>query len=347
MRRASGGQGLLGVVLLAGLLAAWGLEPMTVGRAEAAPVKVQMAQALDSLDFLALYLARHFNYFAEEGIDLEVVVMSGGGGPNIQAVISGNAQFTPTGVLTMLPAVRQDQPLLIVGALFNALAANVALRTEVAKAKSITAQSPLEQKYKALRGLTLGVTRPGALTDHVMRYIVARAGLVAGKDVQLVGVGTGQAALAALEQAKVDGVVHLSPVPEQAVHNGTGVMLFNNSAGEIPELRDFLGLGLVTTKDYASKNPEVVRKVNRALARAGRWVLDHKPAETAAILQRYIPGVQPEVLTAVVQANLRGVSPDVKIRPECITGPQKLEVEMGLAKAVLEWSTFATNAYTQ
>ena len=300
---------------------------------------------LDSLDYLALYVARHFNYFAEEGIDLEVIVMGGGGGPNIQAVISGNAQFTPTGLVTMLPAVRQEQPLLIVNGLFNALAANVALRSEVAKAKGITAQSPLEQKYKALKGLTLGVTRPGALTDHVMRYMVAKAGFVVGKDVNLVGVGTGLAALAALEQAKVDGVVHLSPVPEQAVHNGTGVMLFNNSAGEIPELRDFLGLGLVTTKEYATKNPDVVRRVNRPLVRAGRWILDHKPAETAAILQRYLLGVEPEVLTAVVQGNLRGVSPDGKIRPECVIGPQKLEIEMGLAASMIDPQTFTTNAY--
>ncbi len=334
------------ILVAAGLLAALGLGQVGVDRAEAA-VKVKMAQALDSLDFLVLYVARNFNYFAEEGIDLEMIMMSGGGGPNIQAVISGNAQFTPSGLFTVLGAVRQQQPLLMVSSLFDALAANVVIRTEVARAKGITAQSPLAQKYQALRGLTIGVTRPGALTDQILKYIVARAGLVAGQDVQIVGVGTGPAALAALERGKVDGVIHISPVPEQAVQNGTGVMLFNNSAGEIPELRDFLGLALVTTKDYAEKNPDVVRRMNRAILRANRWILDHKPAETAQILQQFIPGIQPEVMTAVVQNNLRAISRDGKIRPETVLVPQKMQIEVGIAKTVVDWQAFASNTYLQ
>lgn len=333
--------------MAAGLLAALGVGPLAADRAEAAAVKVKMAQALDSLDFLVLYVARHFNYFADEGIDLEMIMMSGGGGPNIQAVISGNAQFTPSGLFTVLGAVRRDQPLLMVSALFDALAANVVIRTEVARAKGITAQSPLEEKYRALRGLTMGVTRPGALTDQVLKSIVAQAGLVAGKDVQIVGVGTGPAALAALERGKVDGVIHISPVPEQAVHNGTGVMLFNNSAGEIPELRDFLGLALVTTKDYAQENPEVVRRMNRAILRANRWVRDHTPAETAQILRGFIPGIEPEVMTAVIQNNLRAVSRDGKIRPASVLNPQKMQVDAGIAKTVIDWQAFASNAYLQ
>jgi NitT/TauT family transport system substrate-binding protein len=335
----------LGRVLVAvGLAAALGLAPAANEPAQAA-TKVKMAQALDSLDFLVLYVARHFNYFAEEGIDLEMIMMSGGGGPNIQAVISGNAQFTPTGLFTALGAIRQQQPLLMVSSLFDALAANVVIRTDVARARGITAQTPLAQKYQALRGLTLGVTRPGALTDQVLKYIVARAGLVAGKDVPIVGVGTGPAALAALEQRKVDGLIHLSPVPEQVVHNGTGVMLFNNSAGEIPELREFLGLALVTTKEYAQKNPDVVRRMNRAILRANAWVLSHTPAETAQILQKYIPGIQPEVMTAVVQNNLRAIPRDGKMRPESILVPQRMQVEVGIVKDVVDWEVFATNAY--
>lgn len=313
--------------------------------AAAAGVKVKMAQALDSLDFLVLYVARHFNYFAEEGIDLEMIMMSGGGGPNIQAVISGNAQFTPSAIFTVMGAIRQDQPLLLVCSLFDGLAANVVVRTDVARAKGITAQSPLAQKYQALRGLTLGVTRPGALTDQVLKYIVARAGLTAGKDVQIVGVGTNQASLAALEQRKVDGVIHLSPVPEQAVHNGTGVILLNNSAGEIPELKDFLGLALITTRDYAQKNPDVVRRMNKAILRAAQWVHGHTPAETAQVLGKYIPGIQPEVMTLVVQTNLRAISRDGRIRPESVMAPQRMQVEVGVAKTVVDWQKFVSNDY--
>jgi hypothetical protein len=100
------------------------------------PVRVTVAQALDSVDFLLLYVARHLNTFQEEGLDARFIVMAGGGGPNLAAVLSGEAQFTASGLFTFLGPIRGGQPLVAVRSLFDGMSVNFVIRRDVAEVPS-------------------------------------------------------------------------------------------------------------------------------------------------------------------------------------------------------------------
>jgi NitT/TauT family transport system substrate-binding protein len=309
------------------------------------PVRVTVAQALDSVDFLLLYVARHLNTFQEEGLDARFIVMAGGGGPNLAAVLSGEAQFTASGLFTFLGPIRGGQPLVAVRSLFDGMSVNFVIRRDVATRLAIREGMPVAEKYRKLRGLTIGITRPGALTDYVARFVLALAGLRPGEDVRLLGVGTGPAALAALEAGRVDIVAHVSPVPEQAVARGTGVMLFNNTRGEIPELREFLGLALVTTWPYVRQNGETVRRMNRALTRAALWFQKVRDREVARVLLRFMPDVDEDVMESVVANNRSRISLRGVIRESSVLMPQKLLVQLGVETQVVEFRQIATNEY--
>ncbi len=307
--------------------------------------KVRMAQALEGMDFLSLYVARTNKFFEDEGIALDVIAMSGGGGPNVAAVLAGEAEFTPTSLYVVSGALRQGQDLLIVHNLCNRLIVNLAMRKDVAARLSITENSPLKSKYASLKGLTIGITRPGALTDIAVRTILSFADLNPQRDVQIVGVGTGTAALAALEHKKVDVVAHVSPIPEQVIKNGSGIMFLNVSKGEIPEITEFLGLGLVTTPKFAKSNPETVKKMCRAIRRASVWIHEKSPELTAKILKNYMPDIDLEVLTESVK-NMKGaIVVDGKISKNAAVFPQELLVRMGLQKEIIEWTKFVSNDY--
>jgi NitT/TauT family transport system substrate-binding protein len=307
--------------------------------------RITIAQALDSVDFLLLYVARHLNTFREEGLEARFVVMAGGGGPNLAAVLSGEAQFTPSGLFTFLGPIRGGQPLVAVRSLFDGMSVNFVIRRDTAARLGLREDSPLAEKYRRLKGLTLGITRPGALTDYVARFVIALAGLRVGDDVRLVGVGTGPAALAALESGRVDVVAHVSPVPEQAVARGTGLMLFNNTRGEIPELREFLGLALVTTWPYLRGNAEDVRRLNRAISRAASWFQRASDRMVADVLMKSMPDVQPEIMESVVANNRRRISVTGVIRESAVLMPQKMLVGLGLETQVIEFGKIATNQF--
>ena len=43
----------------------------------------------------------------------------------------------------------------------------------------VAADAPIDARLKALKGLTFGVTRPGAMTDQHIRFLLSRLGLTA------------------------------------------------------------------------------------------------------------------------------------------------------------------------
>ena len=60
----------------------------------------------------------------------------------------------------------------------------------------LSRELPLMDRFAALKGLNIGITQPGAVTDVIARYYLKQAGLDPDRDAPLVPVG-GAAALAA------------------------------------------------------------------------------------------------------------------------------------------------------
>ena len=60
-----------------------------------APKKIKITMPTVALSMSPVYLAKARGYFAEEGLDVEMIATRGGG-PDIQALIAGEADFTFT-----------------------------------------------------------------------------------------------------------------------------------------------------------------------------------------------------------------------------------------------------------
>ena len=297
-------------------LAAWG----AYGPAAAAE-RIRITTPVESLTASALYIARGQGLFAAEGLDVEVVV-TGGTGPDVQALLVGQSDFAYTPGTHLIEPVAKGQRLLGVMAGLNRLIINVALHKDVAKAKGITPDSPFDQKLKALNGLTLGPTRPGALTWQLADYLIKRAGYTPQKEVKVIAAGAGPVLLAALENRKVDAIIMSSPIPETAVQRGHAILFIDNARGEDPNLSEFMMVTLVTRPDLAKERPETVRKTVRALLRANQWMLAKSPEEVRDALRGFLPKVSPEVLLSSIQALRPAISPDGRISERSVRATQ-------------------------
>lgn len=269
--------GLLGVLLGLGSPAA---------PAEAAQ-RIKITQAVESLIFTPTYVARAKGFFTEEGLEVEQIA-TGGGGPEVQSLIAGEADFAIAGGTYHLSALQRGQKLLAVANVGDKVALNFVIHKDVAKERKISPDMPYAAKLKAMQGLTIGATRPGALTWQLAEYLIRRGGYTPQQEVKLVAAGAGPVLIAALEQRKIDILIQSIPVPETAIHRGQAIMFVNLAKGEDPDLNEFMLENVLVRPDYAEKNPDLVRRVVRAHLKANTWIADHSPEEITEAIHQYL-----------------------------------------------------------
>ena len=273
----------------------------------AEPVKVTLLQGFNSMSFMPIYVAKAKKLFEAEGVDVDVQIMSGSS-IAFKGAVGGQAQFAAMGATELITATDKGLDRMIaVAAVNRAVTVSIAVSKEVAAARQLNASAPVKERLAALRGLRIASGSPGGAIHTVLMYLLKQAGLDPRTDVTVVAMSGTAPMLAALKARQIDAIAISPPAPETAMAEGVGVLWINLSRGDVPELSTIAYDALVTSKDYAAKNPEVVKRVVRALGRAANFVQDH-PDETREIMLRAFDKTPPAVMTAVME-NLRHAFP--------------------------------------
>lgn len=268
---------------------------------------IRVTQAVTSLAFIQNYVAQNKGFFADEGLNAEIVVTRGGG-PDVQAVLAGDAAFTVNDGAQVLPALAKGRKLTCVLATLERNIINVSMRKETAEAKGVGPDSPIEAKLAALEGLKIGVTRPGALTWQLARYNLAKAGLDPDADATIVGLGGGPAVAVGLERGDVDAIYISVPLGEKVVARGKAITLINNAEGEDPNLPTFMMEGLWAQPSFIADNPGTVGACVRALARASAFVTENPPETVLAALGDTFDAFGPDVMRTGIRMVQAAVS---------------------------------------
>jgi len=308
------------------------------------PRKVKLTMPVVALTMSPLYIAQSKGFFAEEGLDVEMT-STGGGGPDIRALIAGEADFTFTTGDNVMLAYQEGKPLLMVMSALNKVFINWAIHKESAKAKGITESTPFGEKVKALKGLTVGVTNPAALTAHLAAFVIRKAGYVPQEDVKIIPVGAGPTWLAALENRKVDLALTAPPVPETAIQRGFAIMFINNAKGEDPSISEFLMENLVARPETTKKDPDLVRRMVRALVKANKWALSSTPEQVTDALKPALGKTDPKILLAGVRSLMPTLSADGRTTERSVQTTQEILDVAGLLKKRAAYSDIVTNEF--
>lgn len=295
---------------------------------------VKVTQAVSSLAYIQSFVAQQNGYFKAEGLDAELV-NTGGGGPDVQIVLAGRAEFTVNDGAQVLPAVQQGQKLTCVLALLNRSIVNVTMRKQSADRLGIREGMPVAEKIRRLKGQKIGVTRPGALTWQMARYNFVAAGMDPDKDAEITGMGDAPSLAAALRQGNLDAIYISVPIGEAIVGQGAGITLIDNSRGEDPGLPAFLMEGLWVTPGYLKGNRQVVAKAVAAYRKASAFVVDHSPQDVAKVLKPVFSGLAPEVLVEGVRRVQQAVSRDGSVDAAQFEATQKVLEVNGVLKKKL------------
>jgi NitT/TauT family transport system substrate-binding protein len=309
-----------------------------------APRKVKMTIPVVAHSMTPVYVAQSKGFFTDEKLDLDIT-STGGGGPDIRALIAGDVEFSFTTGDNVILAQQEGKRLLMVMSGLNKVFINWAMHKEAAKAKGISESTPLTDKIKALKGLTVGVTNPGALTAHLAAFVIRKAGYNPQQDVQIIPIGAGPTWLAALENRKVDVALTAPPVPETAINRGFAIMLINNAKGEDPSIPEFLMENLIARPDTVAKDPDLIRRMVRALTRANQWALKSTPEQVADALKPSMSATAPDLLLSGVKSVLPALSPDGRTSERSVQTTQDILEQAGILKKRVAYSEIVTNEF--
>src|SRR5215467_3277912 len=308
------------------------------------PKKVKITIPVIAHSMTPVFLAQNKGFFAEEKLDVDVT-STNGGGPDIRALIAGDVDFSFTTGDNVVLAQQEGKKLVIVMTGLHRLFINWAMHKDVAKSKGITESMPLAEKIKALKGLTIGMTNPGALTAHLATFVVRKAGYNPQQDVNIIPIGSGPTWLAALENHKVDVALTAPPVPDTAISRGFAIMLINNAKGEDPSIPEFLMENLIIRPETATKDPDMIRRMVRALTKANKWALQSTPEQVSDALKPSMDTIKPDILLAGVKSVLPALSPDGRTSERSVQITQDILEQAGILKKRVAYSEIVTNEF--
>jgi NitT/TauT family transport system substrate-binding protein len=224
--------------------------------------------------FLPLPLAHAQGYFREQGLDVEPQNFGAGGGKALQALIGGSTDAVLGSYdHTMLMQVQgKDIRCLIL--LNKEPGIAIAVRKDLA-GRIRTVQD--------LKGAKIGITGPGSAADNVTRYLVSKAGM-ARDDVEIVAVGSGAKAIAAIENREIDAVVQYDPAITVMQRNGLVDVLIDLRKPEGTNATfggDYPYTCLYATADFIERNPVTVQRLVNAFAKSLAFIHDRSPEEIA------------------------------------------------------------------
>lgn len=256
--------------------------------------KLVIAEGAHVIGYLAVYIAKDEGYFTQEGLDVDIVPTRGSA-QAVAAIIGGGADVALATVSDVANAVSQGRNLKVIAGITNQPQMMLTVSTEFAKKHGITADSPLDQRVKALKGGTFAVSAPGSMTDDVMRTLLTMGGFSPDRDAQIMALGgAGSEMLGALARNSIDGFVLSPPAGNQAEADGKGTILVNLMSGEIPKYRDMMFQAITSTPATIAAKKDILIKFTRAIARAQKLMTTDKES-ALALGAKAFPNIDPAV----------------------------------------------------
>jgi NitT/TauT family transport system substrate-binding protein len=285
------------------------LAGMTTGAYAQKLKDIKITQAVASFAFLPISYARAAGFYEAEGLNV-TQIKTRGGGPDLVALMSGDVQFNANAGTYQIGAIKKKRKLLNVYNFYKRNLISVVISAKKQKELGISPSAPLTQRAAALKGLRLGMTRPGSLTHKQLKHLT-RVGGLTEKDVRIIAIGGPPSLLAALKRDQIDGFAISPPADRIAISRGLAVMWVDNAAGADPSIDPFMMESIVTTKEYADANPDVVRAMIRATRKAVLEISRKSPKEIFAVIKGEFKKVKPPIAELAIKAvkpalNLKG-----------------------------------------
>ncbi len=249
--------------------------------------KVTLSEVAHSIFYAPMYVAIEEGYFAEEGIDLELVTAFGAD-KVATAVISGEADIAFMGSESTVYMYNQNADDYLV---------NFAQLTQRA-GNFMVAREPMDDfDWKDLKGSEVLGGRKGGMPQMVFEYVLKKHGIDPAKDLTIdQSIAFGSTA-AAFSGGKGDFTVEFEPGATALETEGVGYVVasLGEASGYVPYT------AFSAKKSYLEANSELIQSFTNALQKGMDYVNTHTPEEIAKAIQPQFEETDLEQITTIVK----------------------------------------------
>lgn len=261
-----------------------------------------------ALYYLPLSLTEKLGYFKEQGLNVEIADFKGGS-QSLQALVGGSADVVTGAYEHTLRMQAKNQDIVSVVELGRYPAIVLAVKKD--KADKIKSAADL-------KGAKIGITAPGSSTNMVAWYLMAKGGLKPD-DASFIGVGTGAAAVAAMQKGEIDAMSNIEPIISKLVSTGD-IVILNDTRSTEGNNKVFGGpmsaAVLYMKRDFIEKNPNTVQALVNAFYKTLKWMEKATPEQIADNVPAEYHLGDKALYIAAVKASLEAYSRDGVVSAE-------------------------------
>ena len=228
------------------------------------------------------WVAYEAGFFRKYGLDVQMVHVVGG--PKaVQVLLSGSAVVAQVSGLPAIQSNLQGSDIVFTAGLLNTLNYQFIVDKNI-------------QRPEDLKGKSVAVSRAGSSSDFAARFALDKYGLVPGKDVSIVEIGSQPDRFDALAAGRIQGVMVEVPLTLKAKKMGFRVLADLQMLG-----LEYQATGIATTQATIKSRPDVIRSIMKAYVEGIHYYKTH-PKESMAILQKYLKTDDVEALKETYEA---------------------------------------------
>ena len=249
--------------------------------------KVVLSEVAHSIFYAPMYVAIEEGYFAEEGIDLELVTAFGAD-KVMTAVLSGEADIGFMGSESSIYTYNEGAKDYVV---------NFAQLTQRAGNFLVAREEITNFKWEDLKGSYVLGGRKGGMPQMVFEYILKQNDIDPDKDLEInQSIDFGSTA-AAFSEGQGAYTVEFEPHATSLEEAGKGYVIasLGEDSGYVPYTA-FSAKG-----SYIKENPEIIQSFTNALQKGMDYVKKHSPEEIAEIIAPQFNETDVKTITTIVK----------------------------------------------
>jgi NitT/TauT family transport system substrate-binding protein len=302
-----------------------------------------------SMLYMPIYVADTMGYFEAEKIKPEIFHFKAGGAAALAAVLGGNMEVYIGAASSALRSSAKGADALLIGAMVTRYSIDIVLRKSIAASRGITDASDEIARFKALKGLKIGVSGAGSGTHQIAQYALSRAGLNSERDATMVFLGDGASTVAAFAANRIDAATTSSPATEIAIRDHGAMLLVDGPGNGYSQLEGFLYVGLIATKRWADANPDLATRTVRSFFKAAQAMHDPKlgPQARDLVHAKYFDGVDKAIFDAAWERTLPGFATDLSMKREQIARVEKFVNDFSSERMNADLDKVFTNRFVE
>lgn len=216
------------------------------------------------------FVAEEQGFYEDAGFTVEPI-FTDGGGSNVQAIVSGNADVaTQTGTSAVLSAVSNGAELRILSNAFRGI-----------DGLWVTEPDNPYEGLEDLAGQAVGYTSPGSSSHLAVEAFAAKLEEMGLEPIRPEAIGGTPDQLTAMSTDQIAAAYTNPPVGTDKIESGE-LRVVLNGFQELPEYADVSTRVIFTSSAFHEENPELVEAYLEAIQRTWDWIFEN-PEEAGRI----------------------------------------------------------------